>query len=58
MKKEFFDYGNFVITYRLERYGALIFLKEKIDDLDVAMKKVGKLKDMGYDDVKLEKNVK
>ena len=58
MKKEFFDYGNFIITYRMERYGALLFLKEKIDDLDDAMKRVGRLKDLGYDDVKLEKNVK
>lgn len=58
MKRSFFDYGNFVVTYRHERYGQLEFLKEKIDDLDIAMRKVSKLKDLGKHDVKLEKNVK
>lgn len=56
--KSSFDYGQFLIEYRTDRYGDLRILKEKTDDTDAAMKAAEKLKNKGYSDVMIRRNFK
>lgn len=55
MKKKF-NYGNFLIEYRIERGGLLSFLKKNIKDSEEALKEANKLKDLGYHDVQIRRN--
>ncbi len=55
MKKKF-DYGGFLIEYRMIRNGELQFLKKKITDTEMALVEAEKLKNLGYHDVKIVRN--
>jgi hypothetical protein len=46
-----FDYGNFIIEYRIHKDGFLNFLKKKITNTSDALNEATALKDKGYYDV-------
>lgn len=50
-----FDYGDFIIEYRIDKDGFLNFLKQRITDIDTAIKESNKLKDLGYHDILIKK---
>jgi hypothetical protein len=58
MNNKKFDYGDFLIEYRLEKNGILLFLKKKITDIEIAIKEANTLKDKGYYDVLIKMNEK
>ena len=55
-KNKKFDYGNYLIEYRNDNGSPLRFLREKVMDIDTAMRKANKLKDSGYYDVTIRQN--
>lgn len=50
-----FDYGKFLIEYRISKEGSLKFLRKKILDVDQALVEAGRLKDTGHHDVLIKK---
>lgn len=54
--KSDFQQGQFLIEYRQDAGGVLKFVREKIDDLDRALKVAADLKDKGFSDVLIRKN--
>lgn len=50
-----FDYGDYIIEYRLSQFGPLCFSKKKTVDVDNALKEASRLKDLGHYDVKIRK---
>lgn len=46
-----FNYGNYIIEYRITKNEPLSFLKKSIDDIESALKEADALKDKGYHDV-------
>lgn len=55
-KNSKFNYGNFLIEYRMVSEGDLRFLKKNVKDVDTALKEADKLKNAGYHDVRIIKN--
>lgn len=55
-KRDPFDYGNYIITYREDRESALIFLKKRLITVDEALREAAKLNDSLYHDVLIKTN--
>lgn len=52
--KNKFDYGDFIIEYRVSKNSELKFLKKKLTNLEDALKETHKLRDLGYHDILLK----
>lgn len=56
-QRDEFDYGNFIIEYREEKNGPLLFHKMKITDVDTALREAAILNDKIMHDVLIKVNV-
>lgn len=54
--KNKFDYGEYLIEYRTDRFAPLSILKKTINSVDDAVKESDSLKNKGYHDVLIRKN--
>lgn len=51
-----FNYGAYIIEYRVNKEEPISFLKKKIDNIDTAMSEADSLKNKGYHDVLIRVN--
>lgn len=51
-----FDYGDYIVEYRLKKDEPVSFLRKKINTVDAAMKEADELKGKGYHDVLIRTN--
>jgi len=51
-----FNYGKYIIEYRLTKNEPISFLRKKIDNVELAMQESDKLKNKGCHDVLIRTN--
>lgn len=54
--KNKFDYGEYLIEYRTDRFAPLSILRKTINSVDEACKESESLKNKGYHDVLIRRN--
>lgn len=51
-----FNYGDYIIEYRVTKTEPISFLKKSINDIDSALREADALKNKGYHDVLIRTN--